>query len=116
MDEANLTMTHIAGIPIETKSQIRIFHLQSFERKLINEDFAFLDTSLMKSLQSRMTFEICEAKINNSNFFLYLRLFFLKKYQDKVKRVKEAKLEMKVDGMDQSIEYKNFIFMLINSL
>ena len=109
-------MSNLKQIPANTKAQVRTFFLQSFERKLINEDFTNLDQTLMKSLQSRMKFEICEMKINHSNFFLYLRLFFIKKYQDKVTKLQEAKLEPKTDGMEQSIEYKNFIFFFINSL
>lgn len=86
MDDANLTMSNLKQIPIKTKTQVRTFFLQSFERKLINEDFESLDKYLMNSLQSRMKFEICESQINKSNFFLYLRLFFIKKYQDKFAR------------------------------
>lgn len=63
-----------------------------------------------------MKFEICEMQINRSNFFLYLRLFFIKKYQDKFARFRDAKKEMLTDGLEQAIEYKNFIFLFINSL
>lgn len=94
MDDANLTMSNLRQIPIKTKTQVRTFFLQSFERKLINEDFKSLDKVLMNSLQSRMKFEICEMQINRSNFFLYLRLFFIKKYQDKFARAVTSKLEL----------------------
>lgn len=47
-----------------------------------------------------MKFEICEMKINISNFFLYLRLFFIKKYQDKVARVIANGLELKTDAFE----------------
>ena len=94
MDDANLTMSNLRQIPIKTKTQVRTFFLQSFERKLINEDFKSLDEVLMNSLQSRMKFEICEMQINRSNFFLYLRLFFIKKYQDKFARAVTSKLEL----------------------
>ena len=89
-----MTMSNLRQIPIKTKTQVRTFFLQSFERKLINEDFKSLDEVLMNSLQSRMKFEICEMQINRSNFFLYLRLFFIKKYQDKFARAVTSKSEL----------------------
>ena len=77
-------MSQLKLLPEPLKDNIRTFFLQSFQLQCLQSEYQELTESLKLSLIQRMKFEICEMKVNESNFFFYLRMFHIKNYLEKV--------------------------------
>jgi len=77
LDDSNTTMSQLKMIPDNLKQQVRTFFLQSFQMRMLQQEFITINEDLKKSLQQRMKFEIAERIITDSSQFFYLRLFMI---------------------------------------
>jgi len=63
----------------------------------------------------RLKFEICERIICSSPSFFYIRCNLIKNYQNRYNRANEDDRKL-MRGDEPAVEYKNFLFELINNL
>ena len=70
------------------------------------------------SLQQRMKFEIAERIIGDSRNFFYLRLFMIKKFEERRRQLQEKSPESplleKLKEITVAQEYRSIVFDLIN--
>ena len=120
LDDSNNTMANLKIIPDELKVQVRTFFLQSFQMKMLQQEFQDINNDLKKSLQQRMKFEIAERIIGDSPTIFYFRLFMIQQFFKRRDNLEEKKpdsaLLHKLTPLSVANEYKIIMFELINKL
>ena len=88
LDDSNTTMIALKVIPDTLKDQVRTFFLQSFQMKMLQDEFTELNSDLKQSLQMRLKFEIAERILSDSPFIFYFRCFLIKDFVERRERIR----------------------------
>lgn len=113
-------MLNLGIIPPSLQNKVRIFFLQSFQMKMLQQEFIAISDGLKNSLQQRMKFEIAERIISDSSLIYKLRVFMISNFETQ----RQTLLEKSPNSPNLANftrrklgeQYKKIIFELLNNL
>ena len=120
LDDSNETMVNLGIIPMSLQAKVRTFFLQSFQMKMLQQEFIEISDGLKLSLQQRMKFEITERVITGSRMALKLRLYMIQQFEQTrsnlMEKSPESPLLAEYTTLKMADQYKKLVFELINNL
>ena len=102
------------------QGDVRTFFVQSFQMRMLQQEFIALQDNLKQSLQQQVKFEITERIISDSRFMYFFRLFMIKDYgRQREELAAQNPYSTRLEDFQPqkiSAEYKKILFSLINKM